>query len=68
MNATLLKGWGYWDVTQYPYGGCFRRPNEDTPVTIIEGQGKYADEKRVRFADGREGIVKSGALVPATVV
>ena len=34
MNATLKKGYGYWDVTQYPYGGCFRRAAQDTPVQL----------------------------------
>ena len=22
---TIRKGFGYWDITHYPYGGCFRR-------------------------------------------
>ena len=31
---TLKKGWGYWDVTHYPFGGCFRRAMADTPCEV----------------------------------
>lgn len=58
----LGAGCGYYDVTSYPYGGCFRRANEDTPVTLVPGRGQYGDEVRVVFADKRAGIVRSAAL------
>lgn len=59
--AILAKGWGYWDVTHYPYGGCFRRAVEDTPVLII-GPGMKADDSEVCFPDGRKGYVRKQAL------
>ena len=55
-NATVLEGWGYLDVTHYPYGGCFRRAKEDTPVILLETlEGRH--ETKVRFPDGSIGIV-----------
>lgn len=58
-QATLLEGWGYWDVTNYPYGGCFRRAAEDTPVTVIE---KHPKGLKIQFADGRKGVADVRAL------
>lgn len=52
MAQVLLKGYGYYDITAYPYGGCFRRVAEDTPVEIIEGKrGQHPDEVQARMGD-----------------
>lgn len=64
-DRILRAGWGYWDVTEYTYGGCFRRPKVDLPVTIIPGHVAHPDEVRVRFENGRIGVVKAGALKEA---
>src|SRR6266404_910011 len=29
----VKQGWGFWDVTHYPYGGSFRRATQDLEVT-----------------------------------
>lgn len=58
------SGWGYWDVTNYPRGGDFRRLTEDTPVELIADpvriQGNM--EVRVRFANGRNAMIQVKAL------
>lgn len=33
-RATILAGWGYWDVTHYPHGGCFRRAYKAIPCLV----------------------------------
>jgi len=66
-EATLKAGYGYWDVTVYPYGGCFKRAAADTQVTVIdEPGGKYG--YKVRFADGRIGMAGYGSVSLAQVV
>jgi hypothetical protein len=63
MNATLLQGWGYWDTTHYPYGGCFRRAEADTTVTVGKPAGKFpAREREITFSDGRVGVAELRAL------
>lgn len=62
-KAVLLSGWGYWDTTNYPYGGCFRRAGEDTPVTVLGPGGKFPTrERKIRFADGRVGVAEMRAM------
>jgi hypothetical protein len=60
--AILKSGWGYWDVSKYPYGGHFGRASKDTQCETIDGPVKYPDEKRVKLNDGRELVCKSAAL------
>jgi hypothetical protein len=68
MKATLLQGWGYWDTTSYPYGGSFRRAPADTAVVIVRPAGKHpAEEREIRFADGRVGVAPLRALKVAEV-
>lgn len=60
----IPAGWGYWDITYYPYGGCFRRASKQLHVVVTErGIGKHKDESRVIFTDGRVGVVKSSCLL-----
>jgi hypothetical protein len=35
-TATGRQGFGFWDTTYYPTGGCFRRFGQDETVTDIE--------------------------------
>jgi hypothetical protein len=44
-TVTVGAGWGYWDLSQYPRGGCFRRLVEDTTLTVdTEHQGEHHSE------------------------
>ena len=56
MKTIILKGYGYWDVTKFPYGGCFKRTVEDTEVTT--GAAFGTEEIEVTFKDGSKGIVR----------
>lgn len=59
----LKKGCGYWDVTNYPYGGYFRRTKGGEECEIItDGPVQHADEVRIKFADNREAVIKSAAI------
>jgi hypothetical protein len=58
----ILKiGWGYWDVTRYPYGGCFRRATTNEVVTLI-GAGNKVDESKIAFTDGRVAYAPNRGL------
>jgi hypothetical protein len=43
-SAIILAGWGYWDITHYPYGGCFRRTYQATPCRVLP-QGTNREHK-----------------------
>ena len=65
----VKKGHGYWDISQFPIGGAFRRATEDLPYTP-EGTC-YQDPKRKRgphsygrLADGRRIAVEEGCFAP----
>ena len=62
--AIAQSGYGYWDVSRYPYGGDFRRLTEDTQVEIIGEPIRIKGnmEVRVRFNDGRNGMIRVSAL------
>ena len=54
----VKKGCGYWDITKYPYGGYFKRSQENLNCTIIEDrQGQHEHEKVVKFEDNTIGVV-----------
>ena len=56
MHTHIIKqGFGYWDVTNYPVGGSFKRAKEDLPVTVTEGPAKTSHGYLCFFktADGR---------------
>lgn len=40
-NVTLGKGCGYWDITKYPRGGCFRRAGDAITAKVIEGPAVF---------------------------
>jgi hypothetical protein len=41
VNATIKQGCGYWDVTLYPMGGCFRRAQAPIELTDVEIVDRY---------------------------
>lgn len=54
----IKQGYGYWDVTKYPYGGDFRRAKDNTPIKeVLEDVGRY--ETKVRLFDGSLVVVKN---------
>jgi hypothetical protein len=63
LEAVAASGWGYWDVTSYPYGGCFRRLAANTAVVVTgEAVMKSGREYSVTFADGRKGWIAVRAV------
>jgi hypothetical protein len=65
--VTLKKGWGYWDITIYPHGGCFRRATENLtgrvvsgPAVLYAGHGK---EVSVIFEDGRSAVFPFAGII-----
>ena len=57
------RGWGYWDVTNYPYGGDFKRFDGSEVGTRIKGQVKLPREIRVLLSDNRTIVVKDEAVI-----
>lgn len=47
------KGFGYWDVTKYPYGGDFKRFGDNDTGIIIDGTIKSKFEVRIKLDDNR---------------
>lgn len=45
-SAVLKAGYGYWDVTYYPYGGCFARSK--FPL-VVELTGETHSKCGVQF-------------------
>lgn len=60
-TATIFAGYGYYDTTQYPLGGCFKRATEDIPVTVtrdfraegVKMSQCYGTTHSGKTADGR---------------
>ena len=46
-RALLRAGCGYWDITDYPEGGCFRRATADLSCTLI---GQHPAKKGAMIA------------------
>jgi len=61
-QVTLQSGWGYWDLTHYPYGGDFHRLSMNTTAEII-GEGSNGTEVKVRLSNGTVAIIKKAAIV-----
>jgi hypothetical protein len=55
----IKQGYGYWDVTKYPYGGDFRRATEDRPIKEVLGGEIGSRESRVKLLDGSIAVVKT---------
>jgi hypothetical protein len=41
VKATIKPGCGYWDVTVYPMGGCFRRAQAPIELDQVEVVDRY---------------------------
>lgn len=65
VRMRIKAGFGYWDVTIYPYGGCFKRAIEPLEFAQFEVLSKYLDgstkEFRGTLLDGRKVCVISEA-------
>jgi hypothetical protein len=64
--VTLKKGCGYWDVTNYPRGGCFRRASEDMAGLVVSGPAnlyRAGMEYSVTWADGRSAVVPARGII-----
>lgn len=59
-QAVVRQGWGYWDVTSYPYGGCFKRASSAFIVTVT-GPGQHPNEVSATVA-GRKLVISTEAL------
>jgi hypothetical protein len=60
-TVTVGAGWGYWDLTQYPRGGCFRRLTEDTALVVdTEHQGELYG----KLPDGSRICIQGRACLP----
>lgn len=58
--VTLEPGWGYWDLTNFPRGGCFRRL---TQSTTLEVDADHGGEFYGKLPDGRRICVTKRAAV-----
>ena len=58
----LKEGWGYWDVSKYPYGGDFRRGSAAVGIRVAEDEHAPAGEV-VAYMAGRRIVVKREALI-----
>ena len=41
--VTIPKGYGYWDITNFPWGGSFKRANQDIQGTLKRIIDTYND-------------------------
>jgi hypothetical protein len=41
VKATIKQGCGYWDVSVYPMGGCFRRAQAPIELAEVEVIDRY---------------------------
>ena len=64
-TTLLTKGTGYYDLTLYPIGGCFKRIQADTQVSLTRC---YADEG-LHNTHGctHEGILPNGCKIALQV-
>lgn len=59
--VTLGKGCGYWDISKFPRGGCFRRAGQDgLTAQVIEGPaifgGSDIREYHVKLPNGGNAL------------
>ena len=59
----IKKGYGYWDLTKYPYGGDFKRFESNTIAIETDGPVKGANEIRLLLNDGRIVITDKDAIL-----
>jgi hypothetical protein len=62
IELKFKKGYGYWDVTKYPYGGDFKRFTGDEIGILIKGNVKKGDEINVKLNNGREIVATANSV------
>lgn len=64
----IKQGYGYWDVTSFPYGGDFHRATSAFGVTMVGPGGKYPQRQSIVTCAGLRGprrlVVKNDGLIP----
>jgi len=66
QTVTLKKGWGYWDVTHYPYGGSFHRADQDMTGKVVSGPANLYGkgmEYSVIWEDGKSAIIPARGIL-----
>jgi len=69
-EVTIKEGYGYWDITYYPYGGDFRRAVENLKVIVEKDLGErygvevsfISIEKDSSIKKSRKAVVHYDAL------
>jgi hypothetical protein len=64
--VTLKKGCGYWDVTKYPRGGCFRRAAEDMRGRVVSGPANLYGagmEYSVTWEGGGSAVIPARGII-----
>ena len=63
MNAKIERGAGYFDVTNYPYGGNFRRAKDPIPINLMGVYSTFNDgspkDHIAIDAEGRKLIIET---------
>jgi len=57
MKAKIPKGWGYWELNKYPWGGSFHRTPVDLELPIKEIFENFKDGTPRRFSVDFNGII-----------
>ena len=67
----IKRGHGYWDISQFPIGGAFRRAPKDRDVPYTPEGTCYQNPKTMRgphsygtLADGTRVAVQEGCFAP----
>lgn len=62
----LKAGHGAWDATQFPIGGKFIRPSEDTPLSVqgIPQRTQYGYLTKFTTEDGRTIWAQESCFAP----
>jgi hypothetical protein len=63
QELRFKKGYGYWDVTKYPYGGDFNRFDGNEIGVQVSGPVKLGNEIRVKLNDGRTIVVSKPGIL-----
>lgn len=59
-TVIIKSGWGYFDTTKYPLGGCFKRATTDISGTIVRIFDMYCGcDIEIEALDGTKIACKS---------
>ena len=61
-KTAIMPGYGYWDITSYPIGGCFKRAPRNGPPVELDNVSGPVDTRKGRMIlattiDGRRVAV-----------